>query len=340
MTQAVPQQDRKGQQLPVYRASDFSVVNGANEGDALSFASELMLDDIYEVRQGAYPAALAMACNDDGSFHITHRSSLGRPFATLYLDSSITLMQSCGHTVDALIFVEVDAGGNVADIYLHAFAPLSAKTSYTLVGADRDNAQRRLALTNCVSFTRGTHITLASGAQCPVERLKTGDKVLTRDAGIQEIRWIGRSTVRATGPFAPVVIKAGTLNNLSDLVVNPDHRLFVYQREDKVGAGQSEVMVKARYLLNGDSVYVQNGGYIEYVQLLFDDHHIVFAEGIAVETMLVDDKTESVLPKALCEKFKKSQPGLSDPEAMSVEINEQLLLNKNAASLLRRASSR
>lgn len=340
MTQAVPQQDRKGQQLPVHRAADFRVINGANEGDALSFASEVMLDDVYELRHAAYPAVLALAPNEDGSFHITDLTSLGRPFATLYLDCSITLMQSSGDTIEALVLVEVDEGGNVADIYLHAFAPLETKTAYTLVGVDRDNAHRRLALTNCVSFTRGTHITMANGAQTAVESLKVGDKVLTRDAGVQEIRWIGRSTVRATGPFAPIVIKAGTLNNLGDLIVNPDHRLFVYQREDAVGAGQAEVMVKARYLLNGDSVYVQNGGYVEYFQLLFDDHHIIFAEGIAAETMLVDDKTESVLPKALGEKFKKSQPGLAAPQGVAVEINERLLLNKNAASLLRRASSR
>ena len=56
--------------------------------------------------------------------------------------------------------------------------------------------------------------------------------------------------------------------------------------------------------------------------------------------MLVDDKTESVLPKALGQKFKNSQPGLSNPDAVAVELNERLLLNKNAANLLRRASRR
>lgn len=340
MTEVVPHQDRKGQQLPVFRATDFRVVNGANEGDALSFAAELVLDDLYELRQGAYPSVLAIEPGDDKSFTISQLSSVGRAFATLYLDCSITLMQSSGDTVEALVLVEVDEGGNVADVYLHAFAPINPKMAYTLVGIDRENAQRRLALTNCVSFTRGTHVTMANGIQKPVEDLSVGDMVLTRDAGAQEVRWIGRSTVRAMGPFAPIVIKAGALNNLNDLVVNPDHRLFVYQREDALDAGRSEVMVKARYLMNGDTVYAQNGGFIEYFQLLFDDHHIIFAEGIAAETMLVDDKTESVLPKALCAKFKNSQPGLSNPDAVAVELNERLLLNKNAANLLRRASRR
>ncbi len=338
MTQAVPQQDHKGQQLPVFRAQDFHVINGANEGDALSFANELMLDDVYELRNGAHPAALAFAPNEDGSFHVADVSSIGRPFATLYLDCSITLMQSSGDTVEALILVEVDAAGHVVETYLHAFAPLDAKAPYTLIGVDRKNAHRRLGLASCVSFTRGTHITMADGAQTPVESLNVGDKVLTRDAGVQEIRWIGRSTVRATGPFAPIVITAGTLNNLGDLVVNPDHRLFVYQREDKVGAGQAEVMVKARYLLNGTSVYVQNGGYIEYFQLLLDDHHIIFAEGIAVETMRITRRNRTLLPSQMSRRWGAAIPGHSDRPHAAFEIAAAPFGGESPARLLRRAS--
>lgn len=340
MTKAVPHQDQNGQHLPVYRASDFRVVSGANEGDALSFAAELMLDDIYEVAQGARPTVLAIQSDGPTGFVISDYSSVGHSGATVYLDSCITLMQSEGKTLEALVLVEVDSQGNVVEIFFQPFATLTSKTAYTLVKIDRDTAQRRLALTNCVSFSRGTHITMASGVQKCIQDLQVGDLVMTRDSGPQKLRWIGHSTVRAAGPYAPIVITAGTLNNFSDLVVNPDHRLFVYQREDKIGAGRAEVMVKARYLVNGGTVYVQNGGHVEYFQLLFDEHVIIFAEGIAAETMLVNEQTESVLPRDLSEKFNTSQPGLTQTEDISVEINESLLLHKDAAALLRRASSR
>ena len=113
-----------------------------------------------------------------------------------------------------------------------------------------------------MSFTRGTRITTclrrtASHRGPAVE----GDRILTRDSGPQELRWIGQSTVRAVGDFAPVCIRAGTLNNAHDLLVSPDHRLFVYQRRDELGAGRSELLVKARHLVNGDSVFVQDGGF-------------------------------------------------------------------------------
>ena len=65
----------------------------------------------------------------------------------------------------------------------------------------------------------------------PIEELEVGEKIITRDKGVQEIRGIGQSTMRATGYFAPVVIKAGALNNMHDLVVSLEHRPFVCQRQ-------------------------------------------------------------------------------------------------------------
>ena len=66
-----------------------------------------------------------------------------------------------------------------------------------------------------------TRITMATGAQVPVEDLRPGDRILTRDDGPQPLRWIGQRTTRASGLFAPVLIRAGTLNNARDLVVAP-----------------------------------------------------------------------------------------------------------------------
>ncbi len=340
MTPVVPHQDTHGQQLPVYRAANFTVVNGANLGDEISFAAELILDDVYELSEGAYQSALAFEASGDGKFKIAPQSSTGVAGADLFLDCFVTLMPQHGETVEAMILVEVTPDGNIRDIYLHALAPLAPKTPYSLVGMDQNYAQHRMALMGCVSFTRGTSITTATGEQKPIEELQVGDRVLTRDSGIQEIRWVGRSTVRATGPFAPIVISAGAMNNLNDLTVNPDHRLFVYQREDAVGAGQAEIMVKARYLVNDETVYVQDGGFIEYFQLLFDNHEIIFAEGIAAETMMVTSATKPVLPKSLSEKFDQTQPGLTHVKPIALDVNESLLIHDDAASLLRRASTR
>ncbi|MDC0737014.1 Hint domain-containing protein [Cognatishimia sp. SS12] len=329
-----------GQQLPVYCAADFLVTSGANHGDALSHAAELLLDDSYELGADAQSRALSVILTPQGGYQVAPNSALGTPGATLHLDSCITLMPLHGGTIEALILVEVDTSGHIAEIYLYPLAPLAAKTAYTLVGIDCENAKRRMALINCVSFAAGTNITMATGAQHPVETLKVGDRILTRDSGIQKIRWIGRSTLRASGPFAPVTIKAGTLNNLGDLTVHPDHRLFIYQRQDAFGVGQAELLVKARHLVNGDSITTTDGGFVEYVQILFDTHEIIFAEGIATETMAVTHSTRPVLPRELAAKFAQSQPGLPGKDAIALELNEAFLQDIDTAEYLRRASGR
>ena len=47
--------------LPVYTGLDFRVVNGANMGDALSFAAELDLDDVYELQPQARQLRLSLS---------------------------------------------------------------------------------------------------------------------------------------------------------------------------------------------------------------------------------------------------------------------------------------
>ena len=159
---------------------------------------------------------------------------------------------------EVLVLVEVDDAG-CGHRLCPAAGAADPRMGYALVGIDRDTARQKFAQVACVSFSRGTHITMASGAQKPVEELAVGDTVLTRDDGPQPVRWIGQSTLRAVGEFAPIRIRPGTLHNERDLLVSPDHRLFIYQRFDALGAGRHEVLVRARHLVNGDTVVRQSG---------------------------------------------------------------------------------
>jgi len=312
------------------------VVSGANLGDPLSFAAELDLDDIYELGPRARPRRLGLVMEGAGPFRVGTDSELGTPGAPVHLDCCLTLMPATGSVAEVLVFVETDAEGRVTNVFAMPLAHIAPRTGYALVRADNDGARQRFAQAACVSFTRGTRITLATGAQKPVEALTPGDMVLTRDDGPQPLRWIGQTTLRAIGDFAPVRIRAGALNNDGDLLVSPDHRLFIYQRDDAVGAGRREVLVRARHLVNGDSVRVETGGHVDYVQLLFDRHQIIFAEGIAAETLLLDPRTRSALPSELL----PDTPGHDTPAHLQFEIGRALLDHPDAADLLRRASLR
>lgn len=324
--------------VPVYRAVDFSVINGANLGDPISFADELDLDDTYDLRAGARAHKLTLAADKQGVFRIAEGTRLGTAGHLVHLDCCLIVMSGTGKTTELIILVEVDMAGHVAQIYVLPLSKIEAKIGYALVGIDRVNARLKFAEVACVSFSRGTLITLPSGAQHPIEALSVGDKVLTRDDGAQTIRWIGHSTVRAVGEFAPIRIRTGALNNQNDLIIGPEHRLFIYQRSDALGAGRAEILVRARHLVNGDTVIQETGGYIDYYQLLFDTHQIIFAEGIAAETLLIDPRTRTALPQEVDDTLSATFATHSASRHQAFEVSEKLLNHPDAAELLRRAS--
>ena len=329
------------QTLPVFRSGYFVVTSGVAEGDAISFADELVLDDTYQLDHDAKRSHLSVTIgseNNDTIMAVANGSGAGLVGNRLYLDCLLTFMVPDSTTIEALVLVEVE-DGEVADVYLLPLAALEPDTDYRLVGIDRDRAAAKFGEMACVSFARGTHITMATGEQVLIENLKVGDKVLTRDDGPKEIRWIGKATLRAVGDFAPVIITKGTLHNEHDLIVSPDHRLFVYQREDKLGAGRSEVLVRVRHLINGTTVYQQQGGFIDYYQLLFDDHQIIYAEGIAAESLLIDPRTRGAVPDIVRKTLDSDGMGHAHRTHLNYEIKEQLVADPSAAERLKDASS-
>ncbi|PKP83673.1 MAG: type I secretion protein [Alphaproteobacteria bacterium HGW-Alphaproteobacteria-2] len=132
-------------------------------------------------------------------------------------------------------------------------------------------------------FTIGTLIDTPEGPM-PVEVLRPGMAVTTRDHGAQPLRWIGRQLHRAAGAFAPVRFMAGALGNTRDLLVSQQHRMLITGWRAELLFGEPEVLAPARHLVNGDTIHLQPGGEVEYFHLLFDRHEIVTAEGIPSES--------------------------------------------------------
>lgn len=330
--------DRSAFTVPVYCADDLRVVSGANLGDPVSILNDLDLDDTYELRPGAGTSHLSLAPAPEGCLKVARASEAGTPGATVCIDCCLTIMSQSGATAEILVLVELDMSGHIAAIYALPLAALSHKVGYTLVSVDREVAPHKFAQAACVSFTCGTRIALASGEQKPIQDLVIGDQILTRDDGAQTLRWIGHSTHRAIGHFAPILIRAGALNNADDLRVSPDHRLFVYQRSDHVGVGRSELLVRARHLVNNDSVVQEEGGFIDYYQLLFDKHQIIYAEGIAAETLLLDRRTQPAVPQELHTSLTPQLPQPANLPHRAFDITEDMA-NADLAALLQGAST-
>ncbi len=312
--------------VDVFNAVQVIASDGVTKGDPISFADDLVMDDVFQIVAGAQVAPLDLI--DDGN----GLRSADAARDTVHLDSCLTFMGPDGATLEALILVQVE-DDSVAAVFFLPLGELKPVTDYRLVGIERHTATRRFAEAASGSFARGTHITLPDGQMRPIEQLSAGDMVLTRDAGKQPIRHIGQATLRATGSFAPVVITEGALHNARDLVVRPDHRLFIYQRADHLGAGRSEVLIKARHLVDHTTVLRRRGGFVDYFQLIFDEHHIIYAEGIAAESHLISPRTRHALPAGV------SSPDHAHRPHMDYEVKTSLIPASEATALLRKASA-
>ncbi|MEM7642517.1 MAG: Hint domain-containing protein [Pseudomonadota bacterium] len=136
-------------------------------------------------------------------------------------------------------------------------------------------------------FTLGTRVQTPSGP-VPIEYLRVGDLVDTRDNGPQPIRWIGSSTfgpadLAATPRLRPVLIQAGALGNDRPVLVSAQHGLLCADPGEPGG----EVLTRAIHLcrLPGSRVRVAAGKrHVTYFHILFERHQIVFSDGLPSES--------------------------------------------------------
>lgn len=303
----------------VFPADAFYVISGVNSGDGMNGPDEVCEGDIYTLEEGARPLRLALSRGPSGQ-QIAEGSQFGTVGQSLTLTARYTLMAPDATKVEVLFLTLPDG-----DAALLPLSPIGEALDYALVAINPAPEDVPLADLVCVSFARGTMITLADGRQRAIESLSPGDRVLTRDRGAQPVRWLGRATLRAVGSFAPIVISAGTLGNAGDLIVSPHHRIFLYQRKRKPGLETAEILIQAKHLIDGEKVFQREGGYVDYFSLVFDHHEIIYAEGVPAESLMVNDATISRLPTELADDVKARFPGLAQSQHFGTEAGRQLL---------------
>ncbi|SEL27378.1 Hint domain-containing protein [Roseovarius azorensis] len=159
-------------------------------------------------------------------------------------------------------------------------------------------------------FSRGTHIATAQG-EVPVEDLIVGDRVITRDRGYQRILWIGSATHRALGTVAPVLIRRGALDNQRDLLVSPDHKVLLVGPAAELVTGENEVLVPARFLVDGHDVIQRSGGVVEYFHILFENHELILSEGCWTESFHPGNMNWSMLRESTRTEMFKFFPDLA-----------------------------
>lgn len=319
MSQSAPHQltNLPGHACQVFDADSIYVIHGVNSGEGLMGPDEVCEGDIYALEAGSVAQRLVLQLGIEQQM-VAEGSQIGRVGQSVRYAARYTLMSSDGDKIE-IVLIELAGGGS----YALPLSPISAQLDYTLVDIESSPEAAPLSDLLCVSFSRGTMISLADGRQVPIESLVPGDRVLTRDHGAQPVRWLGRATVRAVGSFAPVIITAGTLGNIGDLVVSPHHRIFVYHRNS--GLGTSELLIQSKHLVDGDAIYQREGGYVDYFSLVFDRHEIIYAEGVPVESLMVTEATLRRLPPEMAQDVQSRFPGLAHSQHFGTEAGRHVL---------------
>ncbi|WP_158454109.1 Hint domain-containing protein [Octadecabacter temperatus] len=146
-------------------------------------------------------------------------------------------------------------------------------------------------------FAKGTLIETDAGP-IAVESLTIGDLVRTMDNGFQPIRWIGNRKISGRADMAPILIRAGALGNYRNLYVSPQHRMLVNDWRSEMYFGEPQVFVAAKHLTNDSTIRSAPCDEVTYVHMSFDQHEVIYAEGIPSESLHLGAMTMSSLDRA------------------------------------------
>ncbi|WP_272857996.1 Hint domain-containing protein [Paracoccus stylophorae] len=232
---------------------------------------------------------------DDDHLQVTASIEVaGVPISVTAPISSIT-----DELADAVAEVPL-AGPVVAGVIRGATGVIQTTANAAIVTIDNDSTGTLVLDDDEVvpCFLRGTLIETADGP-VPVEDLRVGDLVLTKDHGLQPIRWRGCARLDAASlakkdKLRPIRIRAGALGGgmpARDLLVSPQHRILVRSKIAIRMFDAEEVLIAAGQLLEVEGVEVdRNLTEVEYHHFLCDRHEVVLANGAAAEAMYTGDQ--------------------------------------------------
>ncbi|WP_259913410.1 Hint domain-containing protein [Jannaschia sp. M317] len=192
-------------------------------------------------------------------------------------------------------------------------------------------------------FTPGTLIATPKG-EVVVEALEVGDRVITRDNGIQVIRWVGRRDMSATEltvteAYCPVMIRKGALGHglpERDMMVSPQHRVLIANDETMLYFDEREVLVAAKHLVGRPGIERMEAQDVAYIHVMFDNHEVILSDGAWTESFQPGDNSLKGLDRAQREEIFAIFPELQDEAGLSGYTAARRMLKRQEAELLMR----
>lgn len=203
-------------------------------------------------------------------------------------------------------------GGSYEVTYLGA----DGVTTYTISITSSDTSS--ILEVNFICFQKGTMISTENG-QVAVEDLAVGDRVLTNTGEQRELKWIASRKLSAleliyNPSLRPIRVSAGALSEGTpdhDLWLSPQHRILLSGSDISLFFGVDEALAPIVGLKNDSSIvtdYEIND--VEYFHLMFEQHEVIYANGVEAESFFPGDTGMDSLDKKVLEELLTLFPDL------------------------------
>ncbi len=238
-------------------------------------------------------------------------------------DSDIDVLDLSGEDVDNIAYNEDDAESGI----------VTFGDGTTLTFSEIENV--------IPCFTPGTRIATASGERL-VEELKVGDKIITRDNGIQEIAWVGHKQLSGrelarSEHLKPILVRAGSLGNglpERDMMVSPNHRMLVANDLTQLYFEEREVLAAAKHMVGVDGIQRIDVTQTTYIHFMFERHEVVLSDGAWTESFQPGDYTLKGIGNSQRNEIIELFPELGEQAGLDDYQSARRSLKKHEAKLL------
>ncbi|MDV7144962.1 Hint domain-containing protein [Tropicimonas sp. TH_r6] len=190
-------------------------------------------------------------------------------------------------------------------------------------------------------FTPGTRVATPSGEKL-VEEICVGDEIITRDNGVQEVRWSGRKALdygklSKVPHLQPILIPAGSLGDdlpERDMLVSPNHRMLVADDRTSLYFAEHEVLVAAKHLVGRHGIRRLPQLQTTYIHFMFDCHEVVLADGAWTESFQPGDYTLNGIDSAQRDEILELFPDLGRQNGRDDYVAARRTLKRHEAVLL------
>lgn len=195
-------------------------------------------------------------------------------------------------------------------------APLEPGVTYTETAVNNTtapDAEEYMYLANVPCFGAGTHLLTPEG-EVPVDWLAAGDRLVTRDNGVQPVLWVGRFRVSVPQalsrpqlrPYRIARDALGPGQPTHDMQLSAQHRVLLSGYQVELHAGTEEVLAAVAHL--GDSGLfsseVPTSDFI-FTHVLLPAHEVVMANGMWVESLFLGEQVDPELRSRLPDRYRR-----------------------------------